>query len=267
MFDRMLVDAASAAGVDVRCGTTLLDCVFDGRDWRLQIQDSCTRQSRQLRASVAIDATGRSARLARAMGQQRIVFDRLVGVAVLSRERDPSRDGYVLVEAAPEGWWYSAPVGPDCLMTMFMTDSDLCGRARLSTLSRWRELLVDAPNTAAHIRGTEVWGPKVFSARSQRLGRRDFNAPWLSVGDAALSVDPISGSGVVRALRSARAAAAAALKLLDTPSHQTIEAYEADRDAECTTYLRERASYYGFEQRWQQFPFWWRRTATVEEDR
>ena len=63
-----------------------------------------------LRARVLIDATGRATHLARWVGARRIVFDRLVGVATLFGEIDTSREGYILVETTPDGWWYSAPV-------------------------------------------------------------------------------------------------------------------------------------------------------------
>jgi 2-polyprenyl-6-methoxyphenol hydroxylase-like FAD-dependent oxidoreductase len=71
---------------------------------------------------------------------------------------------------------------------------------------------------------------------------------WLAVGDAALAVDPISGSGVVRALRTAVAAAGAARPALDG-ARDSLAAYDDDRNRECTAYLVERASYYAME-RW-----------------
>ena len=73
----------------------------------------------------------------------------------------------------------------------------------------------------------------MFSAVSQRLRRPDRSSPWLAVGEASLAVDPVSGSGVVRALRSARAGAETALAILDGRAHAIAE-YEADRDVECT---------------------------------
>jgi flavin-dependent dehydrogenase len=99
----------------------------------------------------------------------------------------------------------------------------------------------------------------VFPAVSQRLRRAAYDARWLAVGDAALAVDPISGSGVVRALRTARAAAATVLAMLTGDESRPIAAYEAERDRECTQYLRERAQYYGAERRWDSAPFWRRR--------
>jgi flavin-dependent dehydrogenase len=86
---------------------------------------------------------------------------------------------------------------------------------------------------------------------------------WLAVGDAALAVDPVSGSGVIRALRTARAAAETVLAVL-AGDRAAIEDYEADRNKECTTYLIERLSYYGAESRWPSAPFWQRRAEAAE---
>jgi len=83
------------------------------------------------------------------------------------------------------------------------------------------------------------------------------------VGDAALAVDPTSGSGVVRALRTAWAAAEAAFAVLETGSADAIVRYEAERDLEYTHYLEERALYYSLERRWPDQPFWARRGATI----
>jgi len=261
-FDRMFAEAAVRAGAELRCGTALAHCEWadDGR-WLLRFDENVP----SLRARVLIDATGRSAQLARRVGAQRIVFDRLVGIATLFDAVDTSHEGYVLVETTPDGWWYSAPVPRDRIVTMLMTDSDLCGRANLSSLVRWREALACAPATLARVGGTVLWGPHVYSALSQRLRRRELDAPWIAVGDAALAVDPISGSGVVRALRSAHSGVEAALALIDGQTQHIIEAYEAQCDAECTTYLHERALYYGIEQRWKEFPFWQRRAAALAE--
>jgi flavin-dependent dehydrogenase len=263
-FDRMLAEAAVMAGAELRCGTALASCeaADDGR-WLLRLNHA--GDPTPLRARVLIDATGRAAHLARWVGAQRIVFDRLVGVATLFGDIDTSREGYILVETTPDGWWYSAPVPQDRMMAMLMTDGDLCGRASLSARIRWRQLFACAPKTFARVSGTVLWGPRVFSSLSQRLRRSEFDARWIAVGDAALAVDPISGSGVVRALRSARAGAETALALLDGKTRHAIEAYEADRDFECTTYLHERAQYYGVEQRWRESPFWHRRAAALTE--
>jgi flavin-dependent dehydrogenase len=263
VFDRMLADAAVSAGAALYCNTTTAGCETSrSGQWRLQLVG---RTAGPLHARLLLDATGRAAHLSRRLGAQRLLFDRLVGIAVLFDGIDSSQQRFILLETSPEGWWYSAPVPDNRLMVMLMTDSDLCGRAKLSTPERWCERLGKAPATRARASGTTRWGPRVFAAMSQRLHHSPCHAPWLALGDAALAVDPLTGSGVIRALRSARSAAEAVMAWLDNSADDPLAAYEAACDRECTTYLHERALYYGLEQRWHAAAFWQRRAAVAAQ--
>ena len=173
---------------------------------------------------------------------------------------DVERETYVLVEATGDGWWYSAPLPGGGMIAMMMTDGDLCRRLGLVAPDAWAAHLASAPITRTRVAGCHVvTAPRVFSAASHRLRRPARPSPWLAVGDAALAVDPISGSGVVRALRTARAGVNAALAVLETGSLEAITAYETERDGECSRYLEERAMYYALERRWPDRPFWVRR--------
>jgi flavin-dependent dehydrogenase len=148
------------------------------------------------------------------------------------------------------------------MMIMLMTDADLCARSALGSSPAWWHRLKTAAATETRIAGKKpVWGPFVCCATSQRLRRREWSSPWLAIGDAALAVDPISGSGVVRALRSALAGADAAVALLSGCGSSAVEAYEAHCDIECSNYLNERSAYYGIERRWTDSLFWKRRAA------
>ena len=77
---------------------------------RLPLDCRARHRTQTLCARVLIDATGRRAQVARALGAQRMLFDRLVGVAVHWAGVDATEQGHLLVEAAGEGWWYSAPL-------------------------------------------------------------------------------------------------------------------------------------------------------------
>jgi flavin-dependent dehydrogenase len=267
-FDCMLAYAARTVGATLFCGTVLVRCDASADGWVLTVlernDDDSQGKTFHLRANVLIDATGRAARLAPWVGAQRFLFDHLVSVAAQFNGIDGAREGYVMVETTADGWWYTAPVPGGRMIVMLMTDSDLCGRADLASRAGWYGRLQTAEATRRRVIGAiPLWGPCVFSAVSHRLRRRERHAPWLAVGDAALAVDPISGSGVVRALRSARAGAETAFALLGNQPQHAIEAYETDRDLECTTFLRERAMYYGIEQRWKESTFWQRRAAAA----
>jgi flavin-dependent dehydrogenase len=260
-FDRMLADAAVSAGAILRMETRLVECARQRDErWHLTLRSGAQRCTAT--ACVVVDATGRNARLGQRLGARRVVLDKLI--AITTQFAPVLSDGqcYTLVETTVEGWWYSAPVGGDRLMVMLMTDSDLCRSANLTLIGNFLARLQGTNATAARLANTRpVWGPHIFSAVSQRLRREDTDSHWLAVGDATLAVDPASGSGVVRALRTAAAGAVAALNLLQGVPSNAVEKYEAERDRECTLYLQEHARYYGMEHRWSESLFWRRRAA------
>ncbi|MFB9323029.1 FAD-dependent oxidoreductase [Cryptosporangium minutisporangium] len=258
-FDDRLARSAAAAGAVLRTGTT---CVGISPGWTLRLSPG-----EPVRARVLVDATGRAARIGRRLDAERLAFDRLVAVTGFLPAADPG--GFGLLETVPEGWWYSAPAGADRLVAMLLTDAELCRGLRLGEVDRWRAH--QGPETAARLRGPgsphatfppHSEGLRVVPASSHRLHRSapdlaGQGAPWLAVGDAALAVDPITGTGVVRALRSAQAAAETVLALL--AGRDALPAYEAALDHECTAYLRRRVEYYAAEDRWPTAPFWQRR--------
>ncbi|MBX3619736.1 MAG: tryptophan 7-halogenase [Rhizobacter sp.] len=283
-FDRLLAQAAGAAGAQLCERTVLRGLSFDGTAWVLHTNELFTAPRR---ARVVVDATGRRAQVARTLGARRLLFDSLVGIAVRWSGIDDGERGHLLVETAPQGWWYCAPLPGDGMVTMLMTDADLCAREHLNRAPVWHQALNAAPASLARVgRARCDAAPQVHVAHSQRVrrgvardgardGARDESrdgahdasrqaGPWLAVGDAALAVDPISGSGVLRALNTAQAAAEAVQQVL-AAGHDwraPLAAYEAARDDECTRFLVERAQYYAAEARFDS-PFWQRRQTAA----
>jgi flavin-dependent dehydrogenase len=270
-FDRMLAAGAVAAGALLLEGHTLQRCEERADAWQVQLAPTHAAHAEplELGARVLVDATGRRAQLARSLGAQRLQFDKLVGVATRWAGVAHGEAGHLLVEAAEPGWWYSAPLpmavgeAPG-MVTMLMTDADLCAQTRLTTAVACQQQLQQAGATRQRVASARPEARvQVHCAGSQRLRRgasRAGSLPWLAVGDAALAVDPVSGSGVLRALRTARAVANTVQELLEGRSRrqEALAAYERARDDECTTYLVERARYYAAETRFDT-PFWQRR--------
>jgi flavin-dependent dehydrogenase len=227
----------------------------DGASAHLARAPSSASEPLTFRARVVIDATGRSAHVARQLGARRVLFDRAVAVAA----RWPAHhECPMLVEACAPGWFYSAPISDEQLSVMWMTDADLYAGTPLTAA------LQQAPHTRALLRDQPaLTGVRVHCAHSQRLVHAAAG-PYLTVGDAALATDPIAGNGVARALRSASAAAQAVTELLDAPlrEQEVLDAYHAAYDQECTRYLLERVQYYSAEQRFAT-PYWQRRAQAA----
>lgn len=136
-------------------------------------------------ADFVIDATGRSAHIARKRGARRIRSDRLVA-AIWSTEDSPPE---TTVTATPDGWRYEAPG-----IEVFLTDSDLLPR-------RWTRL------------------PKLTDAATTWLDGIS-GEDWVATGDAAAAFDPLSSQGIVTALLMGRRAGLVAAGGFDPAAYE-----------------------------------------------
>jgi len=248
-FDDMLRQCARAAGVAIHEGARLLDSSADRAGWRLQFRGF------ECRARFAIDASGRSAAFAAQRGARRLPDDRLAAAFVLFETEGA---GDTLVEAAENGWWYSAVVPGAAAVAAFMTDSDLIRQSQLYRAGRWNELLAGSRHTCERLRHAISKGPPaVFTAHSQHLSRMS-GPGWVAAGDAATAFDPLSSQGILKALRSGKLASfvAADFLLRGIESH---EKYQRLATAEYAAYRKAKFDYYAMERRWPDAPFWKRR--------
>ena len=259
-FDEHLAAAAEAAGARVERDARLASCEWIDGGWELGVRSGAGSASRAVRARFLVDATGRRSAIARRLGARREVYDHLVSVAMHYRVA-PHDGGYTLVEAVRDGWWYSAPVPPDRLVVMLMTDADICRRLNLSDVVTWSSALAGTDQTRQRVQGARrAWGPATVSAVTHRLRRGPSGGRWLAAGDAALGVDPLSSSGIVRALAMGEAAGDTIARLAGGGADLTAD-YEGWVDNQLADYLRDREAYYRLESRWPEEPFWQRRRS------
>lgn len=82
---------------------------------------------------------------------------------------------------------------------------------------------------------------------------------WVAVGDAACCQDPLSGSGIARALDTGIQAARAIDARLRTGQATALTAYAKWVADGFARYWITRLAYYAMERRWPESPFWRRR--------
>ena len=258
-FDLSLAHAAERRNVPVLKATKLLSCEPGPTPgWIVQLTTS--NYSTTVSARFVIDATGRHASLVRRLGGNRIACDQLVGIYgyYVLRDEGVATDNFMLIEAAEQGWWYSVPLPENRLAVTFMTDADLSARAVMRDVSQWHQQLALAKHTAARTEAYTLAGPlKLRSANNSRSNPL-IGQGWLSVGDAAVAYDPLSGDGVLRALDTGKRGASAALAALDgdeSPAHE----YSRELLSEFELYLQRQITFYSRERRWVTAPFWSRR--------
>lgn len=260
-FEEGLAAAAAEAGADWRYGQRLNGCTrAGGTRWRLEVETP--EGARVHEADFVVDASGRAARLARALGERRVHYDRLVGVAAYFETRAGGRDdSFTLVEAVAGGWWYSALLPGGKLVAVYMTDGDLLDAAA-RTPDGWLALLNTAEHTArrlAEVGGSAPTSPRVVPADTSRL-TSVAGEGWLAAGDAAVAYDPLASHGITMALGGGLHAAQAIFDYL-SGRFDALRQYAALIDRAFARYLLMRHEQYLAEQRWPREPFWIRRHA------
>lgn len=257
-FDGMLVAAVERRATPVCRGWSVVGVDRTDRRWRLTIEGS----GEPLLASFLVDATGRVGSLAKQIGAERTVHDRLVAAVAYLRVAADSPT--TLIEADPGGWWYSAPLPTGELIVARMTDVDLYAADRLGHAEAWKLALSGAPHTRRRAaRGLAGAQPRIRPAGTSLLDPLHGEG-WVAVGDAAAAHDPLAGDGVLRALTNgARAGAAVAAAL--TGDGRPLAEYAAAAAAASRTYLQRQDAFYRREQRWPAAPFWARRTGPRAE--
>ncbi|MDQ5824943.1 MAG: tryptophan 7-halogenase [Chloroflexota bacterium] len=264
-FDAFLRGQAGAAGAEVRQATTLRH-QWDGEAglWHLSLlgpEGKTVARCRRL-----VDASGRRCVVARQQGVRRRADDALTAVYAVFQQADdatnPDQDSRTLIEAAPDGWWYTARLPSDRRVVVYHSDTDLLPTATLLAPDGFMSLL----DRTEHVRGyfmargyTMLELPRATPAQSARI-ERFTGEGWLATGDASISFDPLSSQGIMTALFGGMLAARAVEAHL-SGDPQAPDGYSARLGAVYNAYLKNRLFYYSYERRWPDRPFWRRRTG------
>jgi flavin-dependent dehydrogenase len=260
-FDRMFAELVETDGVRTLRGARVdsFTAVNDGF-WRLEIDWS--GRPHGACARVLVDASGRRSAIARRLGAKRITMDRLIGCVAFFRPTSPEivKPQVMLVEAARDGWWYSAPLPDERVVVVYMTDADLFAKLEGPLMSRLAELIGRAPLTAERLEHFDLdHGPSVSAANSSRLDRV-WGDNWIAVGDSTMAFDPLSSQGVYRAVKSGLRAAEAIAGFCSKDT-EALAAYAAELSSEFDQYMLQRRHHYSMETRWATKDFWRRRHA------
>jgi flavin-dependent dehydrogenase len=278
-FEATLLAAAETAGARVERGLAAQSIRRAAGSWEVAAGDKI------FRARWLVDATGRAAVVARALGVARSALDKLVSVHAVVPTPEHDTDARTLIEAVAGGWWYSARVPGGRRVFAFQTDADLLPDERQWRAPEWfwqqageTALIGKVPRgwsvtSPARSSGPERAGtsrstfdpadaapaPNLTSAQSARLTAVGGEG-WLAVGDAAQSFDPLSGEGLFHALFSGERAARALLENFSGRAAALAD-YATLSAALWGRFLRQRAVAYAAAPSWSTAPFWQRRLA------
>ncbi len=253
-LDAMLREAASARVTGfIRAKVTGLALLEDGQCVRLS-------DGAEVEARFLIDATGPAGVLSRLLGLKPATLDSLVGSVMRVGSRTDGTEG-LITESFAEGWWYTVAVPGSGRVVACMTDANLARRLGLSETSGFLALL----SKTSHVRNVvdldvPLGVPQMRPASTRSFAGAD-SAPLISVGDAAMSLDPLAGQGIVRALRCGVFAAYAAGDWLTRGDASGLSRYRLLMRREFAANRLTLTQYYAREQRWRERAFWRRRQS------
>jgi 2-polyprenyl-6-methoxyphenol hydroxylase-like FAD-dependent oxidoreductase len=230
VLDPMLVDAAVAAGAEVRYGVTVTGLRRDGRGCvsGIDARDGAGRQL-VVEAGLVVGADGLRSVVAREVGAP---IER-AGVAatayVYGHWSDVDTDGYEWIFRA-DGCAGVIPTNGGQACVFVSATPDRIGRGGRPVLEAVLEHA--APEVAARVRaGRPPAGTRTFGGHPGFV-RRAWGPGWALVGDAGYWKDPITAHGLTDALRDAELLARAVVAAAsgEVFEHEALAGYQATRD-------------------------------------
>jgi len=221
------------------------------------------QNGRCLSARALVDATGIKAQVGRRLGARRAIWARQVAFGACY-EAPPGE--YVprtaFVEAMEHGWLYAAPVAADRAVVWLVSDADLLlrgGSRGCESMTRQVRGSLEISRWLREWRLRETGEWRVRNASVGGLDRAGGDG-WIAVGDAALSLDPLSSSGIAFALLSGLHGGTAVAKCLNGEANM-LTSYAHLLAQAAKSHMEQRRRFHRAERRWPEAAFWMRRNG------
>ncbi|MGA0970051.1 MAG: NAD(P)/FAD-dependent oxidoreductase [Ilumatobacteraceae bacterium] len=231
-LDAALIDAAAAAGADVRFGVEAEPVIDDGR------VVGVSTPSGRIDADMVVIAAGAPGKIARMLGAERVA-DEPFGLAIRAYAETP-RHGEDMLEACltlrdasgtpVPGYGWMFPCGDGTVNIGVGALSTMRGFKSLNLnnlLDAYRDLVIDSWSLGEYLERPRAWRLPMSVQRRHGPG-------WVAIGDAAGLVNPMNGEGIDYGLESGMAAVDAFMGGVDTAPAR----YDAEIGAKFDSFLR-----------------------------
>jgi flavin-dependent dehydrogenase len=210
VFDAALLAWAAAAGVRVLQPAQVRRHAPTRDGWCLQVD--APGESIDLHATFLAHASGRAARLGgrrRPMGPRTFaIYGYWTGTRLPERPR---------IEAGEREWYWGVPIPDGSYNTLvFVDEARLRAEPGRSLDDRLRTLL-ERSALMREVRGGTLRAPARAADATPYLDEACVSARHIRIGDAALAIDPLSSSGVQKAIQTALSGAIVVNTLLRRP--------------------------------------------------
>jgi flavin-dependent dehydrogenase len=212
LLDQSLRHLAHAAGASIVADTKATHIERSGEGWRLLLRSGETG-SNLLNSRFVVIATGRVA--GSLVGRPPAPESSHISLMMPLAGQGGVDQGHTLyIESADNGWWYALPAIGGGYFAGFCTRREEIKKRQGSL----REFFIQ------ELCRTRLLSPLLPGAADNRITGRTADASpftgaagngWIAIGDAAYAPDPLSGTGIERAIESARLGAGALLEVME----------------------------------------------------
>jgi flavin-dependent dehydrogenase len=227
--------------------------------WKILLLQENRRM--EIQARLLMDAGGRTPVLARRLGAARLQLDNLVCGWVIGEAQSSNREpGFSYIHSVPQGWWYTAPAPGGKRIVSFHTRAGDPAAAWMHSAKSLLEQAQTIPSLWERVdfetpgQNAQPW-QHGYTAANSAVTRPAVGKAWLTVGDAALSFDPLSSQGIFNALYTGLAASESAYRFLQGEISDFAE-YQGQLEAIWKAYERHLHEWYRSERRWSGAEFW-----------
>lgn len=261
-FDEWLIGAAADAGVTVLRGCSVRSIHCEGDHYSVSAMTA--EGLIVFPAGFVVEATGRVARSLMQPGAARFFTDALVCVSL---ELPSSVQGEPLagVETCASGWWYVVRLPDDRRLIALFTDADLVASSERRT--DWFQNLLETTSYIQSIASSipcgatlRVWDARTSARKVLWRGRS------IAIGDSAWCIDPLSGSGILRAVTAGFESAGAISRAIRSGDIGTLRSLAVGEAQAFRHSLGIQRGYYASELRWADEVFWGRRFAAWQSE-
>jgi flavin-dependent dehydrogenase len=257
-FDALLLDQARANGARVMQPAVLRARTRHEEGWRLTIEGpegNCT-----LDADFLADATGRWSIL---RGHKQRVGPRTL--ALHGYWRGSTLPAEPRIEAGRDAWYWGVPLPDSTYNAMVFVDAAEFRTRRAPSIHASYRALIARSGLKAACRALELTGPVRAADATAYLDSDSVGPRCIKVGESALALDPLSSSGVQKAINTALVAAVVINTLLRCPdlAEAARQFYIGNLRETAERHRRWAASHYAAAALRYTAPFWLRRAAAT----
>jgi len=252
-LETKLINKSINLGCEVKLSHSIEECYYQNDIWYLNTGSKTGKQA--FKANFVILATGRT--LFQQLNRSKnIYFDKLISYSVLFENKNHN-DHFLHVEALSNGWFYSNSIPGGKTIVSFLTDNDI-GPKLSGDTEIFTEMIKQTNWHKKNSSHLPLDSTLIISDARTKWVQDQSGTGWLRLGDAAYTIDPLSGQGIMKNFEMTLMVIDSVNLFLNNNKNVHRDYHEYNR-TNFLQYLAQRQLTYKRVERWSENIFWKRR--------